>query len=317
MILFKSGIGSALAILIADRLNLLYSASAGIITLLTIQKTRKETLVIAFKRIAAFFLAVSIAYLIFTYLAFTTFAFGAFIFIFVALAKLLNIEVGVVMNAVLVSHFLVEQRIDLPLIINEGLILLIGMSIGILVNLIMPNNKEKIMAEQKVVEERIKENLYCLAELLATGENTEQIHHQKETIDLLKIDDLIDDLLVKAYQDAGNTLLNETKYQISYLEMRKKQLAILKDILESMEEIKGVFPEALRISNYMKRMSGEFTERNNVKKLLMELDALYVFFSKEALPTSRNEFENRAILFHLLKDLKKFLETKRMFVEED
>lgn len=158
-------------------MNLLYSAAAGIITLLTIQKTKKETLVIAFKRIAAFFLAVSLSYLIFTCFAFTTLAFGAFVFVFVALANVLNIEVGVVMNSVLVSHFLVEQRIDLALIINEGLILLIGMSIGVLVNLIMSSNEEKIKSEQKIVEEQMRENLDYLAKILAN----------KKTLNMFKI----------------------------------------------------------------------------------------------------------------------------------
>lgn len=303
------------AILIANRLNLLYSVTAGIITLLTIQNTKKETLKIALKRIAGFVLAVILAYVIFTNFGFTTPAFGSFVFIFVALANLLNIEVGVVMNSVLVTHFLVEQRIDLALITNEVLILLIGMGMGIVVNSIMPSNEEKIRQEQKVVEDRMRETLNCLSKMLKNRQDCDYVESQSSRMDLLNVEQLIDDLLKKAYEDAGNTLLTETRYQISYLEMRKHQLTILDDIRESIREIYDYLPHSLKISNYMKKVSLEFTESNNVEDLLLELDDLYDFFREESLPKTRKEFENRAILFHILKDLHKFLETKRTFIE--
>ena len=35
----------------------------------------------------------------------------------------------------------------------------------------------------------------------------------------------------------------------------------------------------------------------------------------EALPRTREEFENRAILFHVLMDLREFLEMKQHFLE--
>lgn len=289
--------------------------TAGIITLLTIQNTRKETLEIALKRIAAFIVAVSLAYVIFTIFGFTTPAFGGFVFIFVALANLLNIEVGVVMNSVLVTHFLVEQRMDLALITNEALILLIGMGMGIIVNSIMPKNEEKIRQEQKIVEDRMRETLNCLSKMLNNRQDCAYVEAQSSRMDLLNVEQLIDDLLKKAYEDAGNTLLTETRYQISYLEMRKHQLSILDDIRESIKEINHDLPHALKISNYMKKVSLEFTEKNNAKDLLAELNELYEFFREESLPKTREEFENRAILFHILKDLHKFLETKRTFIE--
>lgn len=313
--LFKSAIGSTIAILIASRLNLLYSVTAGIITLLTIQNTRQETINVALRRIAAFIIATALAYLIFTIFGFTTLAFGGFVFIFVALANLLNIEVGVVMNSVLVTHFLVEQRIDFALITNEAFILLIGMGMGIIVNSFMLSNEEQIKEEQKVVEDRMRETINCLAKMLNRRQDDDYVKAQSSRMDLLNVETLIDDLLEKAYEDAGNKLLSETRYQISYLEMRKSQLSILEDIRESIRLVSNRLPHALEIADFMERMSLEFTESNNVKDLLVELDGLYEFFRDKRLPETREEFEDRAILFHILKDLDKFLETKRTFIE--
>ena len=46
----KTAIGSCIAMLIASSIGLKYSASAGIITILSIQNTRRESLQIAIRR---------------------------------------------------------------------------------------------------------------------------------------------------------------------------------------------------------------------------------------------------------------------------
>ena len=142
--LIKAGLGSALAIILADRLGFIYSPSAGIITLLTLQNTKKETILIALKRVEAFILAVIITYFLFTSIGYTPIAFGLFVFLFVAGCILFKLKDGIAMNSVLMTHFLIEQRMDVSLFINEIALLAIGMGIGIALNLLMPKNKEKI-----------------------------------------------------------------------------------------------------------------------------------------------------------------------------
>ena len=316
LLLFKTGFGSAIAILLANRFNLLYSASAGIITLLTIQNTKKETIMIAFKRIVAFLVSVIILSIIFLRFGYTAIAFGGFIFIFVGICNIFGLEDGIAMNSVLATHFLIEKRVDFLLIKNEILLLMIGMSIGILLNLIMPKNMEKIKKEQRIVEDGFRERLYCMSNMLKGDKDCLFTIENKSKIDFPGINLLLDNLLIKAYQDAGNTLLTETKYQISYLEMRKLQIIVLKDIFENIEEINDILPQSIKISKYMEKLAEEFHELNNVESLLMELDELYAFFRKEKLPITRDEFENRAILFNILIDLEHFLKIKRSFIEK-
>lgn len=311
----KSAIGSTLAIIIASRLNLLYSATAGIITLLTIQNTRKETFLIALKRIAAFLVAVLVSSISFSVFGFTTIAFGFFVFVFVALAHLLGIEVGVTMNTVLVTHFLVEQRLDLPLLLNEAKLLAVGMTLGILVNLFMPSKWAEIRAEQKIVEDQIQKNLTYLAHELRKRPASDSVKEYEQPLAFSQLTDIIDDLLLKTYREAGNTLLSETRYQISYLEMRKVQVDILCDMQESIAEIQVPVPQAIKLADLIERASHEFTEENNVRHLLAELVELHAYFRAESLPTSRQEFESRALLFNISKDFQKFLEVKRTFVE--
>lgn len=314
LLLLKTGIGSAVAIILANRLNLLYSASAGIITLLTIQNTKIETISIAIKRVISFFIAVVLAFVIFTQFGYKSTSFGVFIFVFVAVCNLLGLQDGIAMNAVLTTHFLNEKRMDGALIMNEVLLLLIGMGIGVVINMIMPRKMEEIKKEQRLIEIKIKDLLNCISNILRGDSRCLECEGNKDGVDLKKLDDLLETSIERAYEDAGNTLLSETKYQISYLEMRKLQVVVLKDIFTNIKEIHNVFPQSIRASKFIEKAAEEFHELNNVEVLLLELQELHQFFREEDLPTTRNEFENRARLFNILNDLESFLEIKRSFV---
>ncbi|MDF2943865.1 MAG: putative rane protein [Herbinix sp.] len=361
--LLKTGIGSAVSIILAESLGFAYSPSAGIITLLTIQNTKKETISIALRRIEAFILAVLISYIVFFSLGYTAIAFGVFVFLFVALCLLLGLKDGISMNAVLMTHFLIEKRMDLPLIMNEIALLFIGMGIGILLNLIMPRYRERIRREQISLEEVIKKTLRGMGNMLrekdscmlqgnielnknktseesiisegdielngskiSEGSKTlkgnkiteryELIPHISDDVAFARLDELLDGLLQKAYEDAGNTLLSDTKYLVSYLEMRKLQIGVLKNIKENIEHIPVLLRQTFPIADFMDNIAASFHELNNAKGLLLELEELQEYFRKETLPATREEFEYRATLFQILKELEYFLVLKRNFIKE-
>ena len=64
------------------------------------------------------------------------------------------------------------------------------------------------------------------------------------------------------------------------------------------------------------RHTGEtFHETNNAHGLLDELYALRAEYKQSRLPDSREEFENRAVLFHVLQLMEYFLKLKRKFAD--
>ena len=103
--IIKISIGCCFAVFLADWIGLRSATSAGIIALLSIQNTKKETLTIAGKRISAFFIAVAIAYALFTLWGYHLFSFGFFLLLFTFASYLLKLETGVSMSTVLVTHF--------------------------------------------------------------------------------------------------------------------------------------------------------------------------------------------------------------------
>ena len=350
--LLKVGIGSAVSIWLAGSLGLLYSPSAGIITLLTIQNTKRETISVAVKRLAAFLAAVLTVYAVFSTMGYTSIAFGVFILLFVGLCYLLGLKDGIPMNAVLMTHFLIEKHMGLSLIGNEVALLLIGMGIGVLINMVMRKDKALIRREQTVLEEEMKQILSSLADTLRnkdacllqrsdnkqapeivsadiysntdasipSKEHTEAEEgnelYQELSMTFTRLNTMLEDLLRKAYEDAGNTLLTNTKYLISYLEMRKLQVEVLNQIKENITQIPVVLRQSLPIAEFMEHTAASFHERNNAVGLLEKLKALKLHYKNEKLPVTREEFEYRAILFQILKELEYFLLLKRNFVLE-
>lgn len=302
--LLKTGIGSAVAIVIANELGLAYSASAGIITLLTIQNTKKETIFIALRRIAAFIVAVAIAYIIFSSFGYTSIAFGIFVFAFVAACNISGLKDGIAMNAVLTTHFLIEKNMGFSFVLNEVAILLIGMSIGIGLNLMMPKYKNKLKEEQQMIEENIKRVLNEMADALRGN---------SQEIQISQLEGALAKLLNKAYEEADNRFLADTKYLISYLEMRCVQVSVLQNMKANIKKLNEVLPQTHLVADYIEQVSNSFHEFNDVKELVTDLEELYTFFRNEDLPTYRGEFENRAILFLMLKEIEYFLEIKRDF----
>lgn len=303
----KTGVGSAVAILIANAFGLLYSPSAGIITLLTIQNTKKETLAVAIKRIEAFVLAALLSYLVFQSIGYTPFAFGAFVALFAAFCFLLGWKDGISMNAVLMTHFLIEGHMNLPLILNEICILAIGMGTGILLNLIMPRNRDRIRREQLGLEEEMKKAVRGIEGLLKKQENGP---------DFAQLEQMARQLLETAYEEAGNRLLSDTRYFVSYLEMRKLQIEVLKDIASTIEQMTTLPVQAEKVAEFLGHIAASFHEKNNVTGLLAILEQQKEYFRNDRLPQTREEFEDRATLYQVMKELEYFLMLKRNFILE-
>lgn len=74
--------------------------------------------------------------------------------------------------------------------------------------------------------------------------------------------------------------------------------------------------QVMALSEFFDRIAEAFHEDNDVGELLEDAECLYQSYRRQELPRNREEFENRAILYHMLKDIRDFLEIKRDFVLE-
>lgn len=304
----KIALGSTIAILLANAIGLNYSISAGIITLLTIQDTKKETILISLKRGIAFLFATLLSLILFRSLSFSTIPFGIFLFLFVGGCTLIKLQDGIAMNAVLATHYILSESISLSMIGNEAMLLLIGAGIGTLINLYMPNNVRKIKEIQASIESDLRKILFRMAFFL---QEVEKSNYEGQCFAPLKKD--IELGLTYAYQNMNNTLLKESQYFIRYMEMRQHQLQILSEIYGKIISLHSVPSQVIPVVEFIERLANSLAESNNAKALLTLEQKLECDFKESPLPQTREEFEDRAVLFMILKDFKVFLLTKKQF----
>lgn len=295
--------------LLANLLGLQHATSAGIITLLSIQNTKKETLSIAGKRVLAFFIAVTVAFVLFHFLGFHLFSFGLFLFGFTFLCYLIKFEVAISMNTVLILHIWSARSFTFPLLVNEFMLLCIGLSIAVLINLYMPRNLEDIRAYQNKIDNSMRGLLLDIAGILS-GKEKKKL---EGNFTALHID--LEKALDKAYHNMNNTLAVDMRYYVEYLEMRRGQCELLKRVYDNAIRIQWIPSQAEYIARFLQNTAETFHEYNNAQALLKDLAELRKTFQTSDLPQSRKEFEARAFLFQIANDTEYLLLAKKHFSE--
>ena len=137
--LIKYVTGSVAAVLLAAALQLQFAYAAGIITLLTIQDTKKETVRITVKRMIIFVIMTILSAVIFPLAGYHVWAFGIVLIPYLFSCMALDMKEAIAPIAVLCTHYVSAKSCSPSMILNEFLILMIGAGIGTLWNLYMPD----------------------------------------------------------------------------------------------------------------------------------------------------------------------------------
>ena len=96
--------------------------------------------------------------------------------------------------------------------------------------------------------------------------------------------------------------------------MRQNQLQILEKIQEGLGQIRDI-PEKAIVLKYLQSFKGKIGKANYALPLKEELKKLLDDFKVAPLPKSRDEFESRAELFHILLEIENFLNLKIRYHE--
>ena len=307
----KLSIAAPISIVIAQKLGLNYATSAGIITLLTVQDTKKETLEISIKRILAFVIMTMLCLFLFRVLGHETFTYAVFLCIFLFVCYWTRLESGITMNAVLAGHYLASGKITPNIIGNEASIFIIGAGIGMAVNLIMPENLRKIRAEQAKIDTAMKHILERMSVYLCREDKSD---YTEECF--AQVERLLTSMEKEANLRIRNTFTKGDTYFISYMKLRMRQCEVLKSIYGSIMLLTGIPIQTGALSLFLKEISESFHEKNNARGLMDKLSAMRSTYKLSELPASRKEFENRSVLMQITRDLERFLRLKIEFIEQ-
>ncbi|XBG77682.1 aromatic acid exporter family protein [Enterococcus cecorum] len=307
----KTVIASVLAILIATQLHLLYATAAGIIAILSVGNTKKTSLKSGLGRVLSLGLAIILSFICFTTLGFHTWAFGVFLLVFIPLSVRFNLADAIVVNSVLITHFLVEKSFSWQMILNETLLMTIGVGLALLLNLYMPDNEKQLKEDIKAIEEDFRTIIFAMASHL----NLEKIAPLDDAC--LDLRSKLRAALNQAHIHQKNQWISEEDYYSEYFSMRLAQLRILRDMVNLLIEIDidGLFVDELR--KVLISTAENFAEENDGKLILWQIEAVYQNYRQKPLPQTREEFENRALLFQFLQSFRSFIEIKAIFYQNE
>lgn len=305
----KIALATVISILIAQFFQLEYTVSAGIIAILSVLDTKKSSVTTAIQRVISTLLALTIATILFQLIGFNTYVFGIYLLFYVPLAYRFNVQSGIAPCSVLVTHLLLEKSTSLTWVFNEFSLMLIGAGIAILFNLYMPSKATQIISLREQVEEKMRETLLSFSKSLQDGRGNNQFQLLDE------LDDLLEKARQVVYAEFDNQLLDQSTYDIRYFDMRGEQATILRYMAINLNLCRLPTRENKILAGMFYLTADQLHEQNTGVYLMEDINALLQFFRDSELPVTRAEFENRAILFQLLNDFTRFIQTKKDFYE--
>lgn len=307
----KIVLAAILAISLAQALQLDFALSAGIVAILSVQPSKRETVHTALSRLYGFAVSLLIGIICYNLLGFTIWTFCVYVAIYIVVCQIFKWYSSMAMNSVLISHFITLGNTSFPSVVNEVLIFVIGVGLGILVNLHLHKNTaavERLKAEMddKIVYTLHRMSLRILDNSLPNYDGSCFVTLRNSLSEAKSI----------AKENYNNQIKNCPNFDGDYIKMREQQIHILSEMYKRVKNIKTSPVTAKIISDFLEKISVEYARENNCVSLLGEFQELWDKMKNQPLPTTREEFEDRAELYTLLEYIEEFLQTKKSFACE-
>lgn len=306
----KLALATILSIWLAQRLGLLYGSSAGIIALLSVLDTRRSTLTVAGERLLASLLALGLGSALLFLGGASLLTLSGFLLSYLPLAFFWKLERGIASSTVLVLHLFQENGVSPSLLVNELALFAIGAGLALAVNLYMPSKQDMIDQYHQLIEDKLRDIMRRFEVFLLTGDGT------NEGLLIAELDNLLTQALELVYRDRHNQVFHQTNYQVHYVEMRRAQLQVLRRMAEQIRGLTGQSAESVILAQLFAETAQQLSQTNSGQGLLADIAAFLTTFRSRELPETREAFENRALLFQLLKDMEQVIQLKVDFARD-
>lgn len=299
---FKMILAGIITLVLAYFLGIRYYTTAAAIAILSIQWAKRDFISIAARRLASGIVAIALSSLMFYFLGQTFVVFSVFLIIFILGSWIFAVPEGIVPSVVLVSHFFTVEKLTWEFIGEESSLLIIAVGVAFVINMLYPQSTIKNMKLNMLkVDGIVEEEVINLKKKLLGEVNTHTIETSKN-----ELKSIMDEARMI---DRDIILQNDHRY-ITYLYMRNMQLNVLSDIASSITYVTENHPYREIVANFIDKISKNISIKNRASVLKEELQELKAFFVTTELPKTRKEFEVRAILFQIIKDIEMFLDLK-------
>ncbi|GLO66515.1 MULTISPECIES: aromatic acid exporter family protein [Oceanobacillus] len=307
----KTAIGTPVSITLAQLFGLTNFVSAGILTILCIQPSRKRSLMSAWQRFLACVLAMVFSFIFFELIGYSPISIFIMLLLFIPVTVFFKVTPGIASSSVVTLNLYSTSSITGPLLADQLLLITIGIGTGLLLNLYMPSLDKMLKTNQDKLEENFSRILYEYSLYIRDKDSSWKGEEITDTEDILtKANTLVQ-------RDRENHLLRSDHTYFDYFQMRKRQFELLKKMLPLVTHLPNTDYISNRIADFFEKLSTSVHPGNTAILFLEELRQLRREFHEEELPTNREEFETRANLFQLLHEIEEYLIIKNKFKKTD
>lgn len=303
----KTALGTAASIMIAQYLGFGNFVSAGILTILCIQVTKKRSLQASWHRFLACIIAMIFSAIFFEGVMYHPIVIGLLLLFFIPTVVMAGAKEGVVSSSVIIMHIYSAGNVTSSLLLNELGIITVGIGVALIMNLYMPSVDNKLEEYQQEIEAHFKK---IFSEIAVYIRNSDSSWDGRELTETAK---LIENAKALALLDVENNFLRDENLYYQYFKIREKQFEIIERVLPSITSIPRQVEQGTIVAEFVENLSKGINPGNTVLFHLEKLMRMKTEFENMELPQTREEFEARAALLHFVNEMEQFLLLKRSF----
>lgn len=307
----KTAVGAPVAISIAQLLGLTNFVSAGILTILCIQPSRKKSFLSASHRFFACILASIFSFIFFETLGYNPIAVGLMLAAFIPATVFLKITTGIATSSVIFLNLYSAEYMSYTFLLDQFMVITVGIGVALLLNLYMPSMEKQLREKQIKLENYFQ---IILHEIALYIKNKNQNWDGKELT-------LSEEILEEAWDivdlDRENHLFRNRHPFSDYFIMRKRQLELLQKMLPLVTVLTEKHAISDKIASFFDSLSEAVHPGNTASLFLDRLNEIRTEFNKKELPKTQEAFETRANLYRLLHEIEDYLIIKNSFKKSD
>lgn len=302
----KTAVGMTLGVIICKLLGLDNYASSAILVVLCIKHTKIHSVQAIISRLVSCLLILFLGSAIFSILGQHALVLGLIVLLFIPLTVVLNVQEGVITSCVILLHVFNAKAINGHLIINEILLLTVGLGIAFVMNLMMPSLDNKLKRYKNEIEQQITEIFTIFSHACTIRKNQLDIKFESLLLNIKKAKSL-------AFRDVKNHFVRNENSYYHYFDMREEQVELLKRMTHLIESISTDDPVLERISQLMFEIGSNVNSNDYTALRLHSLYEIRLSLDELPLPTTHQALNSRANIIQILNELEEYLNIKSHF----
>lgn len=305
----KTAIATPLSMFIAQSLGVNNVATAGILTMLCIQPSRKKSFETAAHRFLACLLAIAFSAVFFEVFGYSAIVLSVLLMVFIPTTIFFKIERGIFTSTVITLNIYLFESLNLNFITNQLYLIIIGIGTGFLINLYMPSLDKKLEQLKKSVEVRFLIIFRQMSKIIK-GKDTNWLRSE-----FAELEDLFENATELVQRDKENRMYGNKHSYSDYFQMRKYQFELLQRMLVLLDKLPENRKVNTEIVQFIEKLGEAVHTEDTASRYLEELQALKEKFKQIELPKDYKDFETKSVLFQLLQELDLYLSVKRNLMQ--